>query len=657
MERMFLFFLMTLLLSAAAAGLAGARPRVRKLVPGFLVCSLVLGLVVAARAFLNGAPLQLDFTGHLPFSFAFALDRLSGFFLLLICGLAAPAALFSASYTGGYSSARWRWYWCLLPLFILSMVVVVASSTVFLFMLGWELMTLFSAGLILVEGDGDEQRRNLFIYLVMMHAGAAAVFAGFLLFVPHAPSLSFSAMRAAGSVLPGQLRAVIFFLGLAGFGMKAGIVPLHIWLPKAHPIAPSPVSALMSGVMLKTAVYGFIRITFDLLGSPQPWWGYVVLSIGLVTAVLGILYALAENTVKRLLAYSSVENIGLIFLALGLAMVFHGHGLSDFAALALLAALFHSLNHTLFKGLLFLGAGAVHFSTHTLDMEELGGLLRRLPRTGAAFLVGCSAIAGLPLLNGFVGKWLIFQSLLKGTALEAEVHFPALPLLVGVVGLVSALACACFVQLFGITFLGRPRSAQAAEAANTPLSMDVALLLLAAACIVLGVFPGLALRPLFVLAATIIPASAMPADAASISRIMPVVAAAVAAVVCLAWLALRRGAHSAETWACGLPGLTPRMQYTATSFSKPLRFVFRTVYRPDRTLEVSPPGQSYFPSAITYRSVRTTSFEKTLYRPAADLVISAARQLRRLHTGNIQAYLLYIFLVILTLLLVLRFTQ
>jgi hydrogenase-4 component B len=655
-DHLFLLFFLSLLLAAIAACWAGERSPLRKLVPVLLSGALLLGLVLAAGAFLSGKTIQLDFSGHLPFAFAFTLDRLSGFFLLLICALALPAVLFSVSYAEHYSRAAWRWYWCLLPLFILSMAAVVASSSVFAFMLGWELMTLLSAGLVLIEGDDDDRRRSLFIYLAMMHAGAAAVFASFLLFVPHAPSLTFAGMRAAGGGLPAQLRTIIFLLGLAGFGMKAGIVPLHIWLPKAHPIAPSPVSALMSGVMLKTAVYGFIRLTFDLLASPPAWWGYLVLGIGLVTALLGILYALAEHTLKRLLAYSSVENIGLIYVALGLAVIFQGHGLSGFAVLALIAALFHSLNHGLFKGLLFLGAGAIHHSTHTLDMEELGGLQRRLPAVGVSFLAGSAAIAGLPLLNGFPGEWLIFVSLLKGPSLQAVVHFPALPLLIGVIALVSGLACACYVNVYAITFLGRPRSDEAAQAASTPRSMNISLLALAAACLVLGIFPGIALRPIFLVAGSLIPAAAMPSDVALISRAMPFVAAAVSMVVVLALLLTRRRpARSVETWACGAPGLTARMQYTATSFSKPLRFVFRSVYKPDRKLEIAPAGQPYFPASIAYRSVRTTSFEKSLYRPAVDLVITVAQQLRRLHTGNIQVYLLYIFLMILSLLLVLRF--
>jgi hydrogenase-4 component B len=652
-EPLFVVFLAALLFAAIAAWLVPPTAKVRRFLPFFLLASVVLGLILAGKCFLSDATINIDFSKHLPFAFGFAVDRLSGFFLMLICGLAAPVALFSSSYSEHYSKAAWKWYWSQVPLFILSMVTVVAASTAFAFMLGWELMTLLSAGLILIEGDSEDRRRSLFIYLAMMHAGAAAVLATFLLFVPQAPTLTFSAMRAAGSGLPGSLRIAIFLLSFFGFGMKAGIVPLHFWLPKAHAIAPSPVSALMSAVMLKTAIYGFLRLTFDIAGVPQAWWGYLVLGTGIVTAVLGILYALGEQTLKRLLAYSSIENIGLIYAAIGLAMIFRAHGLPALAALALIAALFHALNHALFKGLLFLGSGAVYRSTNTLNMEELGGLLPRLSGIGIGFLVGCAAIAGLPLLNGFVSEWLIFKSLLNGSALEPT---PVLPLLIGALALAGALACACFVKVYGITFLGRPRSVAAARANPVPESMDLSLFAIAAVCILLGVHPGAALTPLYALAETLLPDATPPPELAAISRTMPLVAAAVALVLVIALRLSKWTSRRVDTWACGLPGLTERMQYTATSFSKPLRSVFTAVYKPARKLDVEPAGETYFPVRISYRSVRTTSFEKTLYRPTVDLVVAAARQLRRLHTGNIQAYLLYIFLMIVSLLLVLRFS-
>ncbi len=651
-ELLLVLFLWSLPLAALVASVAGGHRLVRRLTPVLLLGALLLGLAIAGNCFFNGKIVHVDWSGSLPFALGLALDRLSGFFLLLICGVSVPVVLFSISYAGHYCSAKWRWYWGLLPIFLLSMVLVVVASTVFLFMLGWELMTLLSASLILIEGDDEDRRRSLFIYLAMMHVGAAAVLASFLLFVPHAPTLTFDAMGATGVGLPAHLRIVIFLLSFVGFGVKAGVVPLHFWLPKAHAIAPTPVSALMSAVMLKTAIYGFVRLTFGILAAPQTWWGYLVLGVGIATAVLGILYALGEHTLKRLLAYSSVENIGLIYVGLGLALIFQGHGLPVLAALALIAALFHALNHGLFKSLLFLGAGAVQQSTNTLNLEELGGLLPRLPGIGISFLIGCAAAAGLPLLNGFVSEWLIFKSLLKGTVLEP---IPVLPLLIGAVALAGTLACACYVKVYGITFLGRPRSDAATYAKDAAENMDLSLFIIALACILLGLHPGAALHPLSALAGTLIPNATTPPEIADISSAMPLVAAGVLLALILALRLRTRTSRRVDTWACGRPGLTARMQYTATSFSKPLRSVFKAVYKPERALDIEPADQPYFPVNITYRSIRTTSFEKTLYRPSVDLVVAAARQLRRLHTGNIQVYLLYIFLMILALLLVLRF--
>jgi len=658
-EPIFVIFLLLFPLAAILGYLGAGSALTRKFVPYLLLVLLLSGLGFSAIAFVKGNALNLHYASHLPFATGFAVDRLTAFFLMVICAIAFPATLFSISYTEPHSRGYCRWYWCLLPLFIFSMVLVIVSSTVFVFMAGWELMTLLSGGLIAIEGASEDRRRGLFIYLAMMHFGAAAVFGAFLLFVPGAPSLTFEAIRATGHGLPPQVRTAIFLLAFAGFGAKAGIIPLHLWLPKAHPIAPSPVSALMSGVMLKTAVYGFVRFSFDFLAAPAPWWGYLALAAGAVSGVLGVLYALGEHDLKRLLAYHSVENIGIIYLGLGTSLVFLSHNAPIWATLALVAALLHTLNHALFKGLLFLGAGAIHHSTHTLDMEELGGLSRRMPMVSATFLVGCCAIAGLPLFNGFVSEWLTFRGFVAGAVFDGGSNELILPLMAGVLGLIGGLAAACFVKAYGISFLGRPHTPRAEQAYDAPRAMKLAVSLLAAACIVTGIFPGIVLRPLLALVGTIISGASAPPEITMISRGMPVISACVLGVIFLTFAVLRwkQIRRMVPTWACGLPELTPRMQYAAASFSKPIRQVFRSVYKPDRKVEVLPVDRPYFPEAISYHSVRTTSFERSLYRPAVDLLISAARGLRRLHTGNIQAYLLYIFFMLFSLLLYLRFSQ
>ncbi len=653
----FVFLLSALGIFVPLILIAGRAKGARRLAIALILTASSAGCLVAVSGVLRQPAPLLDLSLATPFSFSLAVDRLSAFFLLLVCAVAVPVTIFAVPYFDlHYSEQRRHWMWAFFSLFLLSMIVVVTASTGFAFLAGWELMTLVSAALILIEGDSPERRHNVFIYLLMMHVGAAAVAACFFLFLPYSHSLDFGAIRAASAVMPGGIRAAVFLSAFVGFGAKAGLIPLHLWLPRAHPIAPSPVSALMSGVMLKTAVYGFVRFGFDFLAG-GPWWsGYLVLLAGAVSGLLGVLYAIAEHDLKRFLAYHSVENIGIIFLGLGTSLLFLAHHAPLWAALALIGALLHTLNHALFKSLLFLGVGAVSHATHTVDLEELGGLQRRMPVTGTAFLIGCCSIAGLPLFNGFISEWLIFRSFLAGSSLTDTKAQIILPLMVGILALIGGLAAACFVKTFGVAFLGRPRSSGAEHAQEAPLGMRVGLWLLGAACVCIGIFPGLVLRPLVSLAQVLVPGAGVPEETLSIARVIPWIAAIIlgaSAVVAL----LRSRKRITRTWACGLPELSSRMQYTSTAFSKPIRFVFAQVYRPDRKVERLPADQPYFPVSISYRSVRTTSYERALYRPFVELVVSLAHQVRRLQTGNIQVYLLYIFLALVSLLTLLRFQR
>jgi hydrogenase-4 component B len=648
------FLLLLLCVPALMLALGGSKSG-RSVYSLLLLLIAILGTVVSYRCWTEGIGLELNLAGFAPVPFALHLDRLSAFFLLLMCIVAAAVFLFSSSYVERhYYGARQLWCWVLLPWFLLSMVVVVTASTAFAFLFGWEFMTLLSAGLVIIDGDTKERRHSLLIYLLMMHAGAGCVFAAFMLFLPHATSLDFAGMRAAAVTMSPALRSAVFLLAFLGFGTKAGIVPLHIWLPKTHPIAPSPVSALMSAVMLKTAIYGFVRFGFDILGTGPGWWGVLVLLTGGLTGLIGVLFAIQENDLKRLLAYSSVENVGIIYIALGASLIFTAHGSPEWAALALCAALLHSLNHALFKGLLFLGAGAISDSAHTLNLEQLGGLQKRAPITGITVLIACCSIVGLPLSNGFISEWLIFQTLLAGAALTSVSASLLLPIMIGVLALIGGLAATCFVKLYGTAFLGRARSNEADVSHDVPISMRGALLMLAAACLAIGIFPRIVLRPLSVSASGLLHASALPPIISNLGSVMPWIALIVV-VAASAFMLYRRIPRTTPTWACGLPGLDNRMQYTGTSFSKPVRRVFAKVYRPERSVEVIPAEQPYFPTAISYRSVRTTSFERSLYRPAVEGIVSVGHRLRRLQTGNIQIYLLYVFLALIGVLLFMRF--
>jgi hydrogenase-4 component B len=653
----FVFLLASLGLFAPLVLMTSQAKRARAFAIALIVGSNVVGCFVAALCFWRDSSPGIDLSRFTPFPFALGLDRLSALFLLLICAVAVPVAIFAAAYFDHhYHGQRCNWMWAFFSLFLLSMIVVVTASTGFAFIVGWELMTLLSAGLILMEGDSAERRHNVFVYLLMMHAGAAAVVASFFLFLPYSHTLDFPAIRAASAGLPVGIRTAISLLAFLGFGTKAGIIPLHLWLPRAHPIAPSPVSALMSGVMLKTAVYGFVRFAFDFLAGGPTWLGYVVLLAGAVSGLLGVLYAIAEHDLKRLLAYHSVENIGIIYLGLGTSLLFLAGHAPIWASLALIAALLHTFNHALFKSLLFLGAGAISSAAHTVDLDELGGLQRRMPITGTTFLIACCSIVGLPLFNGFISEWLTFRSLLAGAVLVNTKAQIILPLTVGVLALIGGLAAACFVKVFGVAFLGRPRSQAAEHAEEVPLAMRVGLGLLATACLCIGIFPGFLLRPLVSLVQVLVPGAGVPPETVSIARVIPWAAAIILGVSITVAL-LKPRARMVRTWGCGLPGLTCRMQYTSTVFSKPIRFVFSTVYRPDRRIERLPADQPYFPQAITYYSARTTSFERVIYRPFVEMILSVAHQLRRMQTGNIQVYLLYIFLTLVSLLAFLRFQK
>jgi hydrogenase-4 component B len=651
----------------------------------------VAGLALAVRVLVSGVPFVLERPEILTLAggLALKLDALGAFFLAAVSLVAFPAALYGVSYSEVYETRRsLRLLGVMLNLFLLTMSLVPLADNVLTFLAVWEGMSLTSYFLVMTESDDAETVRAGNWYLGMTQFGLAFLLGAFLL-LSGAGGTSFDALRAAAPTLSPALRGLVFLLALVGFGSKAGLIPLHVWLPLAHPAAPSHVSALMSGVMIKMGVYGILRVGLDLLGGGPAWWGGLALAVGAVSALLGVLYALMEHDLKRLLAYHSVENVGIIFIGLGAGFMFQSYGLGALAALALVGGLYHTLNHACFKALLFLGAGAVLHATGSRNMEELGGLVKRMPRTALCFLIGAAAISALPPLNGFVSEWLVFQALLGGAAIPRAEVAVLMPIAVAMLALTSGLAAACFVKAFGITFLGIPRSAEAEHAGEVPAAMQVGMAMLALGCVVLGLgafvmvparewprfsFPGRS-EPCFLLGAVIAGLGGLPTGAVAFTLRLPLrVSGAVgqmspailflglALLLGLIPVLLRLGGAAralrvSATWGCGRVVQTPRMQYTATSFAEPLRRVFAELYRPTEDLTIDfHPDSRYFVQSIEYRAHILPWFERYLYEPLIAWVKVWAARARAMQSGSVHAYLSYLVAALVVLLALLMAT-
>jgi hydrogenase-4 component B len=673
-----LLLVMTLGHAAGAVGALVARsgPGARGVATAGAIVGSGAGLVLGLDTLIRGTPFQLEIPQLLAVAggVSLRLDRLGAFFVLVVEVVAIPSALFGGAYSRAWEGTpSLRPLGAMLNLFLLALSLVPFADNIVTFLLLWEAMSVASYFLVLTDSDQRETRQAGLWYLAMAHGGLVLLMAAFLLLGASAASTGFADLRTAAAALPGHTRNAVFVLVLLGFGSKAGLVPLHVWLPLAHPAAPSHVSALMSGVMIKMGVYGLLRFTLDLLGGGPPWWGGVILAVGAVSALLGVLYALMEHDLKRLLAYHSVENVGIIFLGVGAGLMFRSYGLMPLAAVGLVAGLYHTLNHACFKSLLFLGSGAVVHATHTRNMEELGGLIKRMPRTAFCFLVGAAAISGLPPLNGFVSEWLVFQALLGGPTLPRPELGLIMAFAVGMLALTSGLAAACFVKAFGITFLAMPRSDHAAAAREVPLAMQLGMGALALACLCLGVGPSLVVPTLGTAVAGLggLPAgllTEMPRLALEVPGTAGVIAPAVlAAGLCLVPLAILaafrlgsvdRRLRVSDTWGCGRIGQTPRMEYTATAFAEPLRRVFAELYRPTEDLSIDfHPESKYFVQSIAYRSEVIPWFERLLYAPVVAFLRRTAFRVRWVQAGSLHLYLLYMILALVVLLLVSRWTS
>lgn len=645
-----------LLLGAFAALLSGRRPVVATAVgAGGAVAGSLVGLAGAWRGLLAGGIESRRWPWSVPGGeFHVQVDALSVFFLIPIFVLAAAAAAYGADYMFAYRDrkslgAPWFFY----NTFVAGMALVVLARNALLFMVAWEVMSLAAFFLVTFEHEKKDVRMAGWVYLVATHLGAAFLLAMFLFLGREAGSLDFDRIGAAVHLGPWGA-GVMLGLALIGFGAKAGFVPLHVWLPDAHPAAPSHVSALMSGVMIKIGLYGLLR-TLTFLGSPAGWWGPLLMVIGILGAILGVAMAVMQRDVKRALAYSSIENVGLIVLALGVGLwgVTRGHPLVG--ALGLAGGLLHIWNHALMKGLMFLCAGSVWHGAGTRDMEQLGGLLRRMPRTGACMMLGAVALAAVPPLNGFVSEWILYMGMLHGGLELTGVGRVAMLTAVAILALVGGLAMICFVRLIGIVWLGEPRSEGARHAHEASDAMVIPVAVLGVLCVLAAVFP---VRLLSVMAPTV-----QQVFGVSVAQFMSVIDSARSPVATLgvfnalvwlmvaacagvlAWCGRRTGRAADATWGCGYAAPTVRMQYTGQSFSEMVvTRAFPGWLRPRRSL-VAPAG--VFPDEGAMATQYADPVNRALYQPFFKWLPERCARLRWVQQGKLHYYMFYFVVVLL----------
>ena len=632
--------------SGLVALFAGNRARLAtRLGAGGTVAGCVIGLVPAVMGLLHPGAQSVQLAWRIPGgAFHVQLDALSAFFLIPVFVLSALAAVYGGEYMLAYrATKRLAPHWFFFNIFVASMALIVIARNAVLFLIAWEMMSVAAFFLVTFEHEKRDVRVAGWIYLVATHLGAAFLLAMFLLLGRQAGSLDFDNFAATPTTA-----GIIFALALIGFGAKAGFVPFHVWLPEAHPAAPSHVSALMSGVMIKIGIYGLLR-TMLFLGSPAAWWGPTLVVIGLAGAVLGVALALYQRDLKRALAYSSIENIGLIVLALGVGLwgVTSGHPIV--AVLGLAGGLLHIWNHSLMKGLMFLCAGSVLHSTGTKDMERLGGLMKRMPRTGTAMALGALALAAVPPLNGFVSEWLIYMAMLHGGLELTGVSRTVLLFAVGGLAFIGGLALICFVRLIGIVLLGESRSDEARHAHESSGWMTVPVGILAGLCVLFAVFPGVLV---VAISGTIQQVFGISADSAlpaltTLGTLNVVVWIALGGGALILWSLRKCVSESADTtWGCGYLAPTSRMQYTGQSFSELLvTRVFPRLMRP-KTSVVTPQG--LFPAAGKLTTEYPDPLNRDLYQPFFERWAERFARLRWVQQGKLHYYLLY-FVVVLVL--------
>ena len=645
-----------LILSGAAGWLLRSRPKLCQTIAQFgTILAALIGFFSSAYALAGRQQLDLHFAWNMPWGSLHAgLDGLSAFFLVPIFGLTGIAALYGRAYLAPHEGeSKLGRTWFNLCTLAAGMVLVMIARDGLFFLVAWEIMALAPFFLVAFDDEKEGVRHAAWVYMIATHIGTAMLIVMFLL-LGRGGSLDFDSFGSLAA--SPALASTIFVLAVIGFGSKAGFMPAHVWLPDAHPVAPSHVSAMMSGVMIKTGIYGLIRI-LTFLGTPDLWWAWTLLGIGVISGVLGVAFAMAQRDLKRLLAYSSVENIGIITLGLGLGVLGWSRGSEALTILGFAGALMHALNHSIFKGLLFLGAGSVLHEAKSLDPNRLGGLQKRMPWTAGTFLTGASAIVGLPPLNGFIGEFLLFLAALTGVVEDDPVIAAGAMLVLVSLGLISGLVAACFAGVYGVIFLGTPRNGSG-ETHEAPQSMRLSMVLLAVGCVAVGllgfmIVNGLSGPVMEITGLSQATVSAELASAADSLRLAVLGFSAAILFTALLWmirrrLVLRVSMAQGPTWGCGYLRPTPRMQYTASSFAMPITRQMATLLRtrqPD--IKLAEP----FADPAAFHSETADVFHEHWYTPIFRWTEKVAAPIRRLQHGNVHLYVLYIVITLVALLI------
>ena len=691
-----------LALYALGVVLALLMQRGRAITIASALCATAGGLaaLVAGIGVLSGAPAPTGVLNtNLPFGvLSLRLDMLSAFFLGVIGLVSLPVAIYSIGYLKQSTGIRrMHAFGVLINLLLLSLVLIVAAADAIVFLMAWEAMAFLSYLMVNFEYEDSHVIRASFLMLAVSELGTVGIFIAFLLLYRATGSFGYDALHAAATTLSTPLRSAVFLLAFVGFGAKAGILPLQLWLPEAHPAAPSHVSALLSAVIIKLGIYGMLRFLLGFLigtGTIPAWWGLIVLSVGAVTALVGILYSVVQDDLKRLLAYSSIENIGLILAGLGAALTFYAYHLIALAAIAAIAMLYHVLNHAVYKGLLFLGAGSVNHATGTRKLAQLGGLIRLMPWTALFFIIAALAISAVPPFNGYISEWMLLESLLQSFAIPDTLTKVIIALSGALIALTAGIAVTSFVRACGVIFLALPRSQEAAEAHEAPLSMRLGMGFLAFFCLALGVLPTFVIPALDRVTTALLGQSVLnqvvpplftshPGDyqllvtlgGALFKGWLPVNGLVVIAapafstidspsylflaellLIGLVMLALRAirplGVRRVgRVWAGGIPRFEASMTYTGLAYSNPLRLIFHSFYRSRVESKAVSAAARHREGQITYQQEIPPPFERGLYQPLLKLAEKVTRPVRFIQSGNLNQYVLYIFLIVLIVLI------